>query len=195
VSLRLKRLLDLDELLRSDLRRTQGSLAQALEVSERNIRSDLDFLRDRFHAPLDYQKDKGWHYTEPNWRLPSISLSQGELFALTLGARMLEAYAQSAYVKELRSGIERLVERLPDGTWVNLQQLVNEQVLFRAGAEIDLNPQIWRDLELACRQKRRMNIEYYTAGRNALSQRKLDPLFESVVGILHSKSKNMTMVR
>ena len=58
-------------------------------------------------ALLEYQKDKGWYYTDPDWRLPSISLSQGELFALTLGARMLEAYAGSAYLEELRSAIAR----------------------------------------------------------------------------------------
>lgn len=62
-------------------------------------------LRDRFLAPLEYQKERGWHYSDPNWRLPSISLSQEELFALTLGARMLEAYAGNAYVEELRSAI------------------------------------------------------------------------------------------
>ena len=107
--------------------------------------------------------------------MQSISLSQGELFALTLGATMLEAYSQSAYVKELESGIQRLAERLPDQTWYDLQQLVNEQVLFRAGAEIDLDPQVWHDLETACRQKRSVKINYYTAGRNAHSERIIDP--------------------
>jgi predicted DNA-binding transcriptional regulator YafY len=82
----------------------------------------LDFLRDRYNAPLDYQKDKGWHYTDSDWRLPSISLSQGELFALTLGARMLESYAGNAYIEELRSAIARLSERLPEATWVDLQK-------------------------------------------------------------------------
>lgn len=54
-------------------------------------------MRDRYHAPLAFNRAVGWHYTDPEWRLPSISLSQGELFALKLGARMLEAYAGSAF--------------------------------------------------------------------------------------------------
>lgn len=105
MSRHLERLLKLDELLRSGTRQTQSSLAEATEVSDRTIRSDLDFLRDRYHAPLKYQTDKGWHYSDPDWRLPSISLSQGELFALTLGARMLESYSGSAYVDQLRTAI------------------------------------------------------------------------------------------
>ncbi len=43
-------------------------------ASLRTIRSDLDFLRDCFLTPLEYQKDKGWHYTDPDWRLPSSTL-------------------------------------------------------------------------------------------------------------------------
>ena len=53
---------------------------------------------------LDYTP-QSHHYTDPQWRLPNISLSQGELFALTLGARMLEAYAGSPYAQELSSAI------------------------------------------------------------------------------------------
>jgi predicted DNA-binding transcriptional regulator YafY len=106
MSRHLERLLQIDNLLRSDAPQTSISLAKALEVSDRTIRDDLAFLRDRYHAPLDYKKKTGWRYTDLAWRLPSISLSKGELFALTLGARMLEAYSGSAYEKELRSSIE-----------------------------------------------------------------------------------------
>lgn len=108
MSRHLERLLQLDALLRSGKRQTVARLAEALEVSERTIRSDLAFLRDRFNAPLEFSRQQGHHYTDPEWRLPSISLSRGELFALTLGARMLEAYSGSAYSVELRSAIAQL---------------------------------------------------------------------------------------
>ncbi|MGL5795143.1 MAG: DNA-binding protein, partial [Waterburya sp.] len=52
MSRHLERLLKIDSLLRSGLRQTQESLAQATEVSDRTIRSDLAFLRDRYNAPL-----------------------------------------------------------------------------------------------------------------------------------------------
>jgi predicted DNA-binding transcriptional regulator YafY len=49
VSRHLERLLYIDSLLRSGIRQTQKSLAQATEVSDRTIRKDLNFLRDRFY--------------------------------------------------------------------------------------------------------------------------------------------------
>jgi predicted DNA-binding transcriptional regulator YafY len=77
MSRHLERLLQIDTLLRCGQRQTSFHLAQALEVSERTIRSDLAFLRDRFHAPLEYKKKTGWRYTDSTWRLPSIPLSTG----------------------------------------------------------------------------------------------------------------------
>lgn len=172
---RLDRLLQLDERLRSGQKQTSASLAQALEVSERTIRSDLAFLRDRFHAPLECDRLKGHHYTEPTWRLPTISLARGELFALMLGARMLGAYVGSAYAVELRSAVARLCERLPEQTCVDLQQIAEERIIFRAGAETQLDPEIFNDLEEACRHCNRVQMKYYTASRNVTSERQLDP--------------------
>lgn len=171
----LERLLQLDALLRSPERQTTTTLAQALEVSERTIHNDLDFLRDRFSAPLTWTKARGHHYTDAGWRLPTIPLTKGELFALTLGARMLEAYAGSTYALELRSAVARLAERLPEQTWVNLHQVAEERILFRAGAAIDLDPEVWHQLEQACRTQKTVQMTYYTASRDAVSERQLDP--------------------
>ncbi|MEL6440842.1 MAG: WYL domain-containing protein [Cyanobacteria bacterium J06621_8] len=174
--IKLERLLKIDSLLRSRIRQTQPSLAQATGVSDRIIRSDLTFLRDRLLAPLKYQTDKGWHYTDPNWRLPSIPLSQGEIFALTLGARMLSAYAGSSYIHELETAIKRLGERLPDVTLVDLQRLTEERIMFGAGAEIiNINPQIWQQLQEATSKSRQVWISYYAATTNSKSERTIDP--------------------
>ena len=175
MSRHLERLLAIDELIRKLERQTAESLAAALEVSERTIRYDLDFLRDRYRAPLENNRQQGYHYTDPDWRLPSVVLSKGELFALTLGARMLEACSGSAYAVELRSAIARLAERLPEETWVDLQQVADEQIIFRSGAQINLDPDIWHQLEDACRDSKQVWMRYYTAGRDSVSERVLDP--------------------
>jgi predicted DNA-binding transcriptional regulator YafY len=176
MSRRLERLLHIDSFLRSKQRQTCGKLAEALEVSDRTIRNDLAFLRDRYHAPLDFNKKQGWYYTNSQWRLPSIALSKGELFALTLGARMLEAYAGSAYEKQLRSSIERLAERLPEQTRINLEQLAQERINFRSGAQmLHLNPEVWEQLEWACHDSRKVWIRYYAASYNQESERVIDP--------------------
>jgi predicted DNA-binding transcriptional regulator YafY len=197
VSRHLERLLQIDHLLRSKQRQTAGNLAEALEVSERTVRSDLNFLRDRYDAPIENDRTRGYYYRDPTWRLDSIPLTKGELFALTLGARILQSYAGSAYEAELKSAIEQLSRRIPEQTWVDLQGLANEQVMFREGAELNLNPEIWHKLEVACQQKRSVQMSYYTAGRNANSERQLDPYVlhfsrsnPYVTGFCHLRQEN-----
>ena len=97
-------------------------------MAERTIRHDFAFLRDRFNAPLEFNQSKGYYYSDQDWRLPTIPLTQGELFALTLGARALEAYSGSAYEAELQSSIKQLATRLPKKVWVDLEQLVDERI-------------------------------------------------------------------
>lgn len=171
----LERLLQIDTFLRSGQRHTATNMAELLGVTERTVRKDIDFMRDRFGAPISSTKVKGYYYTEPDWRLPTIPLSEGELFALALGARMLSAYAGSIYQSQLESAIARLAERLPEQTWVDLQELAQQSVLVRVGAELDLNPEIWQQLEQACKDRRQVQIQYFTAGRNTESERVLDP--------------------
>jgi predicted DNA-binding transcriptional regulator YafY len=191
----LLRLLEIDELIRSGKRQTIGTLAVATGRSERTIRYDLDMLRDSFGAPLEQNRARGHYYTDDTWRLPTVSLTQGELFALTLGARMLASYAGSAYLDQLRSAIEQLSERLPESIRVDLQQVGNEQILFRVGAQTQLNPEIWQDLERACREGKSVKMTYYTAGRDAISERQFDPYLldiyrgtnPSVIGFCHSR--------
>ncbi|BAW98005.1 hypothetical protein NIES970_29680 (plasmid) [[Synechococcus] sp. NIES-970] len=175
MSRQLERLLEIDRLLRSPERQTQGSMAQALEISERTIRNDIAFLKDRFHAPLEFNKTHGWHYTDLTWRLPSIPMTQGELFALTLGARMLQSYSGSVYQSLLQSAIARLVERLPEKVTFDLQQLANERIHFRVGGEIQLDPEIWRQLMEASERSQSVSMRYYSPKSQQESERVFDP--------------------
>jgi predicted DNA-binding transcriptional regulator YafY len=170
-----ERFLQLDMFLRSHERTTAQFLAERLEVSERTVRADIEFLKNRLNAPIKCSRKKGFHYEDLEWRLSTFPLTQGELFALTLGARMLQTYAGTAYQQELATAITQLSQRLPEQTWVDLQQISEERILFRSGAETDLDPEVWRNLEEACRQQRSVRMTYYTASRDAVSDRTFDP--------------------
>ena len=173
---KIERLLKIDDLIRSRTRYTASSLAETLEVSERTIRSDIDTLEVYFDAPIEFEQQRGYYYTDPQWCFPTIPLTQGELFALTLGAKALEAYAGSVYESDLRSSIQRLADRLPERIWVDLQQLANERICFRSGAELlNLDPYIYQDLLEAWRTSRQLWMRYYTANRDDETERVVYP--------------------
>lgn len=173
-SRQLERFLRIDELLRQESRYTQGDLARACEVSQRQMREDLNFLRDRYDAPLANNRKQGWHYTDLTWRLPSISLSQGELLALMTASQTLSGYG-GVYQKELRSALEQLAKRLPDQSRIDLQQLAHERMIFAPGASLRLDPQIWRMVLEATQTRRRLWLRYFAASRRQESEREFDP--------------------
>jgi len=47
--------------------------------------------------------------------------------------------------------------------------------VFRSGAEINFDLDIWQQLEEACRESKQVWIHYYTASRNDASERVIDP--------------------
>jgi predicted DNA-binding transcriptional regulator YafY len=108
---------------------------------------------------------------------------------------MLASYAGSAYLEELRSAIHLLAERLPEQMRVDMQQVVDERILFRVGAQTQLDPMVWQDLERACRDQKSVQMTYFTASRNATSERQLDPYFlhiyrgtnPYVIGFCHNR--------
>ncbi len=72
--------------------------------------------------------------------------------------------------------LTRLAERLPEVEWIDLQQVADEKILFRSGAETDLDWDIWHQLEEACQKSRQVKMKYRTASRgDEVSDRILNP--------------------
>jgi predicted DNA-binding transcriptional regulator YafY len=170
---KLEKLVQLDRLLRGSRRYTAEELAERLGVKKRSIHNYLDDLRNK-QAPIENNRERGYFYSDPSWRL-KLPLTEGELFALTLGAQMLQSYVGSVYEQDLKSAISRLADRLPEVSWVDLQELAEDNVVFRSSGVIDLDPIIWRDLELACQQKRRVSMVYFNPKRREEGERELEP--------------------
>ena len=68
------------------------SVVDKFEVHRRTAFNDMRFLRDRLGAPIAFsRRHNGWHYTEPNYQLPFLALSEPE--ADTLRRTLLAALA------------------------------------------------------------------------------------------------------
>ncbi len=64
----LERILEIDRQIRAGNYPNACRLARELEVSERTIYQDRQFLLERLRAPLAYDhRCGGWYYTDPNW--------------------------------------------------------------------------------------------------------------------------------
>jgi predicted DNA-binding transcriptional regulator YafY len=108
----LRRLLWAVQRLKSGKSLRATDLAREFEVAVRTAYRDLDFLRDEWRVPLEYDHHQGtYHLTEPVGSLPLVSLSQGELLAIYFAEKVLRQYRGTALRAGPRERLRPLLRR------------------------------------------------------------------------------------
>lgn len=89
------------------------TLAQELEVSSKTIQRDLEFMRDRLNMPVAYDAShKGFFYVESVKAFPIVQITEGEMFALFVAQRAIQAYQGTVHEKTLASAFDKLTSSL-----------------------------------------------------------------------------------
>ena len=82
-------------------------LADRLEVHRRTILRDVEFLRNSWGAPLEYSRQhKGYFYTNPDFALPCLRLTEGELVAFFLAERLMQLGGAPTAGLIVRAGLD-----------------------------------------------------------------------------------------
>src|SRR5579875_458471 len=93
MSTRLERLVKIDALIRGNVYPTVQSLIHRFGMAERTVYDDLKFLKERLHAPLEYDRKRhGYYYTDQTWALPTFPITEGELLAFFISVELMGAF-------------------------------------------------------------------------------------------------------
>lgn len=155
-----ERLLDLDRRLRENQYPNCRSFADHWEISTKTAQRDIDFLRDRMNAPLEYDALKrGYYYTEPTFMLPAVQMSEGELAALLMGTRVMEQFRGTPMADKLNSVFEKLATMLPDNITVDPEELYS-RFSFTAPPSIPVSSTVWKKTVQALENRQMLEIKY-----------------------------------
>ena len=67
-----------------------------IEVSIPTVSRDIEFMRDRLNAPIEYSALKrGYYYSEKTYRLPAVFTSAENLLALGMAKSILSLYRET----------------------------------------------------------------------------------------------------
>lgn len=139
------RLLKLDKMIRDKKFPTVSILAEEFEVSTRTVERDIEFLKDRYEAPIKYDAKKGGYvYTEETFFLRSLFLTSEEFFAMAVFEKTLHQYRGTPIEEKLKSVFAKLAELLPceavsiDTMWAG------DAVTFIAEPSPSLSPEIFK---------------------------------------------------
>ena len=168
------RLLFIDRKLREKHFPNCDSLAREWEVSPRTIRRDLDYMRYELDAPVEYSaKERGYCYSEEQYRLPAINIRESDLFAIYLAEKLLTQYEGTPVYDNLRSVFAKIEACLPDKATLRPGDDPGLFTVLPPFATVIL-PEVLSAVFACLRASTRMEIEYRSPGGNAV-WRTVDP--------------------
>jgi len=152
-----------------------STLARTIEVSTKTIQRDLEFMRDRLNLPLEWNPLRnGYHYTEEVDSFPTLTITEGELFALLVAEKALQQYRGTPYEKRLVGALKKLERSLPGTVSLNLAEW-EQTVSFRTTAEPVVNVPVMETLAQAMQRRQQLRITYRKPGAKRSEERVIDP--------------------
>ena len=188
------RLLQIDEEIRSGKFPNATSLSKKIEVSSRTIQRDIEYMRDMYNAPIEFDTYKnGYYYTEENFYIKSVPLSEGELFSVALFDQLLEQYRNTPLENDLRSVFKKIEMSLPNKITLDSSFLQN-QTTFIPDQMGTINPENFSKVFSALKNRHVLDFEYRPLQKTTWMTRRINPLHTVcqkgnwyVMGFCHDK--------
>jgi len=175
-STQFERQVDIDRRIRAGEFPSAPRLAEDWEVDERTIKRDIEFMRDRISAPIEYDRNRrGYYYSENTWSFPAISMREGELTALLLARHSLEQYRDLPLGKMLNHFFEQVLETAGGQAGAAPKRIL-QGFSFVPPPAVPVDYAIW---DLLCRcmlQRHTVEINYQSLSSETLQSYRLDPL-------------------
>jgi predicted DNA-binding transcriptional regulator YafY len=175
---RLERFYKIDQLLKERKVVPFSALQEALGTSRAGVKRDLAYMRDRFNAPIEYDRDaNGYRFGKPRsgprYELPGLWFNASEVLALLTTLRMLGELQPGM----LEGQIEPLRERLRailgsgDHSWEEVEKRIRIfQPERRAG-----HPQHFSVIAAAVLNRAKLWIRHYNRKRDEETEREVSP--------------------
>ena len=188
------RLLQIDEEIRSGKFPNATTLSKKIEVSSRTIQRDIEYMRDMYNAPIEFDAYKnGYYYTEENFYIKSVPLSEGELFSVALFDQLLEQYRNTPLENDLRSVFKKIEMSLPNKITLDSSFLQN-QTTFIPDQMGTINPENFSKIFSALKNRHVLDFEYRPLQKTTWMTRRINPLHAVcqkgnwyVMGFCHDK--------
>ena len=189
------RIIKIDELLQTGNWYTAKEIAETIEdgsYSPRTIQRDIEYMRDTLNAPIE-SDSRGYHYSENNFFIKSIPLTEGEAFSVAILNPLLEQYRNTPLESQLRSVFQKITNCLPDKITVDTSFL-NPKITFIPDRVENINPEFFQIIFDSLKTNHTLAFEYRPLQKNTYMQRKINPYHVVcqrgnwyVIGFCHDK--------
>lgn len=150
-------------------------LGEQLEVSDKTIQRDIDFMRDELRLPVEYdQAQHGYCYTEDVSQFPVFELDASELAGLFLARQALEVARGTKLGRSLRetfAKLTKMIEGRVEFSWAEADKVFSRKPGGVAKADLKL----FGELAEAVLGEKEVAFHYRKLGEDRATQRRLRP--------------------
>lgn len=155
-----QRILEIDKLIRSDTYPNATTLGEKFEVSRATINRDLDFLRDRYNAPIEYDSNRrGFYYTDKSFVIQNVMLSKSEIFSIFAIQPLLEQYRNTPLESSVKSIFQKIVDFVP-GTVTVDTGFLSDKISYIPEPKAEIQAGVFNTVFDCIRQKKTLEFEY-----------------------------------
>jgi predicted DNA-binding transcriptional regulator YafY len=151
-------------------------LAERFEISPRTAQRELDFIRDRLKAPLEYDHTrKGYYYTDDSYELPSKWYSEESVISFALAVRLASTIPDTRIKNELYDFIGKVFNVRYHGRKLDIRD-VSEKISVKNIEYSRVNEEYFHSIVNALFQGTPLTISYYSPHSKNETERTVLPL-------------------
>ena len=152
---------------------------EELDVSRATFKRDIEYMRDRLHAPIVWDRDAGGYHFEnvnatgPSYELPGLWFSAGELYALLAAHKLLghiEPGILASHVAPLQARLAALLEASGHSAME-----ITQRVRLLSMAKRTVESRFFTDITSALLERKRIEIDAWNRGRDEINTRTISP--------------------
>ena len=176
-----ERMIRIHELLQNKQYPNCTKLGKEFEVVKRTVMRDIEFMKDRFNLPLEFDSLKnGYFYSRPVDHFPELPLSEADVFGLLVANKAIEQYRGTPFQRLLETAFRRLTGRLDAQSMYSMGS-VEGVVSFHPFAPGDADLETFELLTRAVRERRVVQFLYRNRGQLNAQKRQVHPLHVAYV--------------
>lgn len=169
------RLMQIDEMIREGNYPNATDIGKRFDISRSTVMRDLDFLRDRYHAPIEFDPlHNGFHYTDKSFFIKSVMLSEGELFSVSAILPLLEQYKNTPLESSFRNILAKISSMLPEQVSVDTSLLKKDFTYIGEPAPV-IEAEIFNRIFEAVKNHKTVTFKYRSISRSEYKDHTFNP--------------------
>ncbi|MFO1286937.1 MAG: WYL domain-containing protein [Rubrivivax sp.] len=179
-----ERLYKIERLIRARGAASFRTLLEELEVSPATLKRDLEYLRSRLGAPIEYDRDTNGYRMGATvgadagrkHELPGLWFDESELYSLLMAHQLLAGLDEEGLLaRHLQPLLERIHQLLGSGDGSAAGAALQQRVRIVSALKRPVPSRFFQRVAEALLQRRRLHMRYLTRGRRESGERDVSP--------------------